>query len=109
MQNLTVLSLSTLVYRLMDELEMVHSRGHRHRLVHFILLHSNSEGLLRMTQQQLARHLGTTREVVARLISEFVGKGWLRTHRGGLSIVDLFALRGLISAKRNSAKAVRSD
>jgi len=90
-RNLTVHALSTLVYRLMGELERVHSSA-------------NSDGVLRMTQQQIARHLGTTREVVARLISELARKRWLRTHRGSLSIVDLFALRGVIVGNR-----VRSD
>lgn len=95
-QNLTVHALSTLVYRLMGELERVHSSNHRQRLVQFILLHANADGVLRMTQQQISRHLGTTREVIARLVGEFAGKGWLRTHRGSLSIIDLFALRNVV-------------
>jgi CRP/FNR family transcriptional regulator, anaerobic regulatory protein len=99
-QNLTVHALSTLVYRLMGELERVHSSNHRQRLVHFILLHASGEGVLKMTQQQIARHLGTTREVVARLISDFVAKRWVRTHRGSLSIVDLFALRAVAVGSR---------
>jgi len=103
-RNLTVHALSTLVYRLMGELERVHSSNHRQRLVQFILLYANSDGVLRMTQQQIARHLGTTREVVARLISDLALKRWLRTHRGSLSIVDLFALRAVIVGNR-----VRND
>jgi len=103
-RNLTVHALSTLVYRLMGELERVHSSNHRQRLVQFILLYANSDGVLRMTQQQIARHLGTTREVVARLISDLARKRWLRTHRGSLSIVDLFALRAVIVGNR-----VRND
>jgi len=102
-QNLTVQALSTLVFRLMNELEQVHSSNHRQRLVQFLLMHASADGTLRMTQQQLARHLGTTREVVARIIGEFVDKGWLRSGRGGLGIVDLFALRTVVvprSAKR---------
>jgi uncharacterized protein YecE (DUF72 family) len=66
-QNLTVQALSALVYRLMAELEQVHASNHRQRLGQFILTHASAEGLLRMTQQQIARHLGTTREVIARL------------------------------------------
>lgn len=93
-QNLTVHALSALVYRLMDELEKVHSSNHRQRLARFVLLHANSDGMLRMTQQQIARHLGTTREVVARLVGEFVEKGWLHTQRGAVRIGDLFGLRG---------------
>lgn len=99
-QQLTVHALSTLVYRLMGELELVHSSSQRQRLVHFILSHANSEGVLRMTQQQIARHLGTTREVIARLVGEFVGNGWLRTERGALGVVDLFSLRGQLIAGR---------
>jgi CRP/FNR family transcriptional regulator len=93
-QNLTVQALSSLVYRLMDELERVHSSNHRQRLAQFILLHANGDGILRMTQQQIARHLGTTREVIARLVGDFVDKGWLRTQRGAVRIGDLFGLRG---------------
>jgi CRP/FNR family transcriptional regulator len=95
-QDLTVQALSMLVYRLMGELERVHSSNHRQRLVQFLLLHANADGVLRMTQQQIAQHLGTTREVIARLVGEFTAKGWLKTRRGALSIVDLFALRGVL-------------
>jgi CRP/FNR family transcriptional regulator, anaerobic regulatory protein len=96
-QNLTVQALSTLVYRLMAELEHVHSSNHKQRLVQFILLHSAADGSLHMTQQQLAQHLGTTREVIARLMQEFVAKGFLRTQRGSIVILDLFGLRRVVA------------
>lgn len=97
-QNLTVHALSTLVFRLMSELEQIHSSHHKERLANFILLHASSGGILQMTQQQLANHLGTTREVVARLLGEFVEKGAVRTRRGGLAILDVAALRLLASS-----------
>lgn len=78
-QNLTVHALSTLVFRLMSELELVHSSHHKQRLANFILMQSASDGVLRMTQQQLAQHLGTTREVIARLLGEFVAAGLVKT------------------------------
>lgn len=53
----------------------------------------------RSTQQVLARQLGTTREVVARLIQEFVGAGLLRTGRGRLYIADLFGLRRVVTER----------
>ena len=99
-QNLTVHTLSTLVFRLMSELELVHSSHHKQRLANFILLQASSDGVLRMTQQQLAQHLGTTREVVARLLQEFVGKGLVDTRRGAIAIKDLFGMRRLISAEQ---------
>jgi CRP/FNR family transcriptional regulator len=92
-QNLTVKALSSLVYRLMAELEQVHSCNHRQRLAQFLLLHTGSDGALRITQQQLADHLGTTREVVARLIQGFVAQGLVKTNRGLISICDMASLR----------------
>lgn len=96
-QNLTVHALSTLVFRLMSELELVHSSHHRQRLANFILIQAASDGILRMTQQQLAQHLGTTREVVARLLGEFVTQGLVQTQRGAVAIKDLFGLRRIVS------------
>lgn len=96
-QDLTVRTLSTLVFRLMSELELVHSSHHKQRLANFILLQAASDGVLRMTQQQLAQHLGTTREVVARLLGEFVAAGLVRTQRGAVAIKDLFGLRRLVA------------
>lgn len=97
-QELTVQALSGLVYRLMAELEQIHSSNHKQRLVQFLLLHAASDGSVRMTQQQVAKHLGTTREVIARLIQQFVANGFIRSQRGVISIQDLFGLRSLITA-----------
>lgn len=96
-QNLTVHALSTLVFRLMSELELIHSSHHKQRLANFILIQAASDGVLRMTQQQLAQHLGTTREVVARLLGEFVATGLVRTRRGAVTIQDLFGLRRVVA------------
>ncbi|MCW5648574.1 MAG: Crp/Fnr family transcriptional regulator [Ramlibacter sp.] len=108
-QDLTVHALSSLVFRLMAELDAIHSCNHRQRLVHHILLHASSEGVLKTTQQALAGHLGTTREVVARLIQGLVAEGYIRSQRGQLTIKDLFGLRrqqgGLLAQTRTAAVA----
>lgn len=96
-QNLTVQALSTLVYRLMGELEQVHASNHRGRLAQFILAHASSDGVLRMTQQQVAHHLGTTREVVARLVGGFVARGLVRTQRGSITVHDAPLLRRVVA------------
>lgn len=96
-QDMTVRALSTLVFRLMAELEQIHSSRHRQRLANFILLHASADGALRMTQQQLAHHLGTTREVVARSIREFVAKNYVGTQRGMISIRDAAGLRRVLT------------
>ena len=78
--------------------------NHAMRLAQFILLHAASDGLLRMTQQQVAHHLGTTREVVARLLGGFVARGLVRTQRGSIMIRDLFALRRIVSPDGGSVR-----
>ena len=97
-QNMTVHALSSVVFRLMSELEQIHSTHHKQRLANFILLHASSCGLLQMTQQQLAHHLGTTREVIARLLQEFVANGLVRTQRGALLILDPAELQRTVLA-----------
>jgi CRP/FNR family transcriptional regulator, anaerobic regulatory protein len=94
-QNLTVQALSTLVFRLMSSLEDLHTQNHKQRLANFLLTHASSNGELHTTQQRLAAHLGTTREVVARSMRELVAAGYVRTGRGSIVIKDLFGLRRL--------------
>jgi CRP/FNR family transcriptional regulator, anaerobic regulatory protein len=96
-QNLTVQSLSGLVYRLMAELEQIHASNHRERLAQFMILHAAGDGVLRMTQQQIARHLGTTREVIARLLRDFVNQGMVESQRGAIVIRNLFDLRRVVA------------
>lgn len=106
-RELTVHTLAALVFRLMSELEQIHSTHHRERLAQFILNHAASDGRLHMTQQQLAGHLGTTREVIARLMQEFVGRGWVRTGRGEIAIRDLFGLRALLTSDASALAPAR--
>lgn len=91
-QELTVRTLSTLVFRLMGELEQVLSSRLEQRLANLILLRASSDGVLSMTQQQMAQHLGTTREVIARLMRNFVLAKHVETRRGMTIIRDAAAL-----------------
>jgi CRP/FNR family transcriptional regulator len=50
-----------------------------------------------MTQQHIARHLGTTREVIARLLRELVAHGCIRTLRGAIAVIDPFRLRRMVA------------
>lgn len=95
-RDLTVRTLSTLVFRLMAELEEVHAFKLNQRLANLLLTHASSAGVLAMTQQQMAFHLGTTREVIARLLREFVAPGYVETRRGGLLIRDVEGLNRVI-------------
>lgn len=95
-RDLTVQALSTLVFRLMGELEQVHSTTLNQRLAGFLLVHASKEGVVRMTQQEIAGHIGTTREVVARLASGMAKRHWIATQRGSIRILKASALAALV-------------
>jgi CRP/FNR family transcriptional regulator, anaerobic regulatory protein len=50
-RNMTVQAFSTVVVRLMVELEGIHSYKLEWRLSNFLLLHASTDGIVRMTQQ----------------------------------------------------------
>ena len=50
-----------------------------------------------LTHDQLARHLGSAREVVSRLLKDFQNDGLVRLGRGGVELLDLPALEALAS------------
>lgn len=94
-QDLTVRALSTIVFRLMDELEQIHSCRLDQRLAHFLLGHASAAGTVDRTQAEIAAHMGTTREVVARLMADFAARGWVATARGRVSVLHPAALAQL--------------
>ncbi len=96
-QDVTVRALSTLVFRLMTELEEIHSYKLDQRLANLLLIHASADGELRMTQQQMAQHLGTTREVVARLMHDLVASRYVETGRGVTVVRDAKGLADLIA------------
>ncbi len=87
-QDMTVKALSTLVFRLMDELEQIHSFNLDQRVASFLLNNANDAGEVFLTQQALAGHLGTSREVIARVMQGFTGRGLVETRRGVIRILD---------------------
>jgi len=72
----------------MEELEEIHSLNLNARLAKFILLRGEADGQLSMTQSELAAHLGTTREVVAKLLRKMVAEKSVKTQRGAIVIVN---------------------
>lgn len=60
------------------------------------LLELSQGGLsIAVTQQQLASELGTAREVISRILSEFHRRNWLTSSRGSILIQDRAALEHL--------------
>lgn len=85
-RNMTIQAFSTIVFRLMTELEEIHSYKLEHRLANFLLTRASTAGKINMTQQQIASHLGTTREVIARVIGQLVRAGHIQTSRNKITI-----------------------
>lgn len=100
-RNMTVQAFSTIVFRLMTELDEVHSYTLERRVANFLLLRASTDGTIRMTQQEIASHLGTTREVVARLLRQFASKGYVATGRNQIKIVSTSGLMKLTTESRN--------
>jgi CRP/FNR family transcriptional regulator, anaerobic regulatory protein len=65
------------------------------RLAHKLIELSQGQTNLVTTQQQLASELGTSREVVSRLLAEFQRRGWITSARGSLAINDRMSLEQL--------------
>ncbi|SEA36286.1 CRP/FNR family transcriptional regulator, anaerobic regulatory protein [Eubacterium aggregans] len=67
------------------------------RLATFLLSEYQRSGTshLPLTHDQIARHLGTAREVVTRMLKNFQQEGWVKLSRGSVDIIDGQGLRSL--------------
>lgn len=65
------------------------------RLAQRLLELSQGAASITVTQQQLASELGTAREVISRMLSEFHRRKWLSPARGSIAIDDRHALERL--------------
>lgn len=52
-----------------------------------------------MTHDQIARHISSAREVVARMLKRFAAEGWVQLHRGRITVTNPGALRRLAAAE----------
>ena len=70
------------------------------RLADFLLEESALEGspLLKLTHDSIAKHMGTAREVVTRMLRYFQGEGMVKLSRGAVEITDEEALEVLRNA-----------
>lgn len=64
------------------------------RLAIFLLEESKKwkSDVIMLTHEQIARYMGTAREVVSRLVKYFSQEGWIKTARGRVEIIDKKAL-----------------
>lgn len=91
-QNLTIDALSSAVFKLMTEVEQLQGWNLSQRLANLLLNQASNENIVTMTQQEIAGRLGSTREVVARLLSEMSAEGLVTTGRGRIGLLKTDAL-----------------
>ena len=67
------------------------------RLASFLAEESAIEGseTLKLTHETIAKHLGSHREVITRMLRYFQSEGWVKVSRGTVEILDMDALDGL--------------
>ncbi len=95
-QNLTIDALSSAVFKLMTEVEHLQGWNLSQRLSNLLLHQASDDNRVLMTQQEIASRLGSSREVIARLLGEMVSEGLITTGRGCISLIQPSALARLI-------------
>ena len=67
------------------------------RLAVFLIdeLSRSTTDSIQLTQDQIAKYMGSAREVVSRMLKYFSAEGIVEVHRGGIKILDKSKLRAL--------------
>ena len=84
--------LSQRLSTLMAVVDEVVFRQMDRRLAGLLLRKAAAGNLLKVTHQELASDLGSSREVISRLLEDFSRQGWIRSGRGEIELLDLEAL-----------------
>jgi CRP/FNR family transcriptional regulator, anaerobic regulatory protein len=58
------------------------------RLVSLLLERSLRSDLIHITHQEIAGELGTSREVISRILEDFSGRGIIEVSRGSIKILE---------------------
>jgi len=87
--------LSQRLSSVMAIVEEVAFRRMDERLASFLLTRSRVRNPMRITHQEIASELGSSREVISRLLEDFFQRGWIRVGRGEIEILDEDGLQGL--------------
>ena len=95
-QRFTFDVLSGRVFELMALLSEAVSYGVEQRLAAFLLRRADENGAVHMSQEIIANHLGTAREVISRAVRAMVSEGLVRTRRGAVQITNRAALEALL-------------
>ena len=63
------------------------------RLASWLLSHSQKQKPIRITHQEIAAELGSSREVISRLLEDFSERGFVNVGRGEVELIDADGLR----------------
>jgi CRP/FNR family transcriptional regulator len=96
-RDITMRALSSAVFGLMSELEIRHAYTLDQRLASYLLTHADSDAVVHKTQQEIALDIGTTREVVGRLIVQFGSRRLVLSGRGRIGLLDKPGLNAVVT------------
>lgn len=105
-QNLTIKALSSAVVGMMAAIEERTGLTVEQRLAGHLSIRSSSENEVRLTQQGLAVGIGTTREVVGRIMAQFAADGLVKSGRGVVTILDRQSLCRIAAGEREDPQGV---
>ncbi len=94
-QGFTFNALSSRLFELMALIEETASQGLEARVAAFLLRRSKGEAEVAMTQEQIACHLTTSREVVSRVLRGLAARRLIETTHGRIALLDPDGLRQL--------------
>jgi len=87
-QRFTFDNLSGRLFELMQLIEETASQGLEARIAAFLLRRSKGEESVAITQEQIARHLATSREVVSRVLRALQARRLIETSQGHVTLLD---------------------
>ena len=85
------------LYRVMEIVEQVAFQRMDRRIATLLLERSQIKNPIKITHQELANEIGSSREVVSRLLEDFVQKGMVSLARGKIDVHDFEGLKTLSS------------
>jgi len=97
LQRFTFDVLSRRVIELTESLADAGTLAVEQRIIHLLVSRCGPDGKVPMNQERIARHVGTAREVVSRIIGTLARDGLVRTGRGTIELIDVEALSGRLS------------
>jgi CRP-like cAMP-binding protein len=69
------------------------------RLARLLLAEQNTRGVIPLTQTEMARRVGVSREKVNRKLGEWMREGWVEKTRAGVRVISADRLKGVVQER----------